>query len=165
MVPTYKYLGIHLDNKLDWSLNTDALYRKKQSRLFFLRRLRSLDISREMLQMFYQSVMASALFYAAVCCGGSVKHKDARRLDKLAERAGSVIGSRLDSLEAVVERRTQKKVEVILNYTDPPLHNIFMDQRNSNSGQLISLRCRTERYRRSFIPTAISLYNSLAIGR
>ncbi len=108
-----------------------------------------------MLQMFYQSVMASALFYAAFCWGGSVKHKDARRLDKLVERAGSVIGTRLDSLEAVVERRTQKKVEAILNYTDPPLHNIFMDQRNSDSGQLIFLRCRTERYRRSFIPADI----------
>ena len=28
--------GIFMDNKLDWSLNTDALYKKGQSRLFFL---------------------------------------------------------------------------------------------------------------------------------
>lgn len=27
LVPTYN-LGVHLNNKLDWSLNTDALYKK-----------------------------------------------------------------------------------------------------------------------------------------
>ncbi|KAG5265425.1 hypothetical protein AALO_G00242350 [Alosa alosa] len=43
VVSTYKYLGLHLDNKLDWSANTDALYKKGQSRLYFLRRLRSFN--------------------------------------------------------------------------------------------------------------------------
>lgn len=104
MVPTYKYLGVHLDNNLDWSLNTDTLYRKGQSRLFFFRTLISLDICRKMLYMFYQSVVACALFYAVVCWGGSIKHKNAKQLDKLVERAGFVFGTRLDTLGAVVER-------------------------------------------------------------
>ncbi len=56
--------------------------------------------------MFCQSVVASVLFNAAVCWGGSIKHKDVRRLDKLVERAGSVTGTRLDSLGSVVERCT-----------------------------------------------------------
>ena len=38
-VCTYKYLGVHLDNKLDWSANSQALYKKGQSRLYFLRKL------------------------------------------------------------------------------------------------------------------------------
>ena len=71
VVQSYRYLGVHLDSKLDWSVNTDAVYRKGQSRLFFLRRLRSFDICGEMLHMFYQSVVASTIFYAAVCWGGS----------------------------------------------------------------------------------------------
>ena len=33
VVTTYKDLAIHLDNKLDWLSNTDALYKKGQSRL------------------------------------------------------------------------------------------------------------------------------------
>lgn len=28
-VGTYKYLSVHLNNKLDWSDNTDALYKKR----------------------------------------------------------------------------------------------------------------------------------------
>lgn len=50
VVPSYKYLGVYLDNKLDWSLNTDALYKKGHSRLFFLRKLRSFNICSKMQQ-------------------------------------------------------------------------------------------------------------------
>ena len=63
MVDTYKFLGVHLNNKLDWSDNTEALYRKGQSRLFFLRRLRSFNVCTRLLWMFYQSVVASATFF------------------------------------------------------------------------------------------------------
>ena len=38
VVSVYKYLGVHLNNKLDWSRDTDALYKKGQSRLHLLRR-------------------------------------------------------------------------------------------------------------------------------
>ncbi|KAI3374554.1 hypothetical protein L3Q82_021128 [Scortum barcoo] len=70
VVHTYKYLGVQLDDKLDWTANTDALCRKGQSRLYFLRRLASFNICKKLLQIFYQSVVASALLYAVVCWGG-----------------------------------------------------------------------------------------------
>ncbi|KAI3375475.1 hypothetical protein L3Q82_003809 [Scortum barcoo] len=47
VVHTYKYLGVQLDDKLDWTANTDALCRKGQSRLYFLRRLASFNILQE----------------------------------------------------------------------------------------------------------------------
>ncbi|KAI4900264.1 hypothetical protein NFI96_005038 [Prochilodus magdalenae] len=64
MVKTYRYLGLHLDERLDW---------------------------RKLLQMFYQTVVSSCLFYAVVCWGGTVKKRDEMRLDKLVRRAGSVV--------------------------------------------------------------------------
>ncbi|TWW56097.1 Homeodomain-interacting protein kinase 1 [Takifugu flavidus] len=69
-VQTYKYLGLWLDNRLDWTSNTRQLYKKTQSRMYFLRRLRSFNICRKLLWMFYQSVVASILSYAVVCWGG-----------------------------------------------------------------------------------------------
>ncbi|KAI3375437.1 hypothetical protein L3Q82_021922 [Scortum barcoo] len=36
-VEHYKYLGVHLNSRLDWSTNTDAPYKKERSRLYFLR--------------------------------------------------------------------------------------------------------------------------------
>ena len=44
MVEEYKYLGVHIDNKLNWSKHAEALYKKGQSHLYFLRRLRSFNI-------------------------------------------------------------------------------------------------------------------------
>ncbi|KAI3352789.1 hypothetical protein L3Q82_019367, partial [Scortum barcoo] len=35
IVDSYKYLGVHLDNKLDRTINTDAIYKKGQSLLVF----------------------------------------------------------------------------------------------------------------------------------
>ncbi|KAI3352485.1 hypothetical protein L3Q82_005441 [Scortum barcoo] len=61
---------------------SDFQYRKGQSRLYFLRRLASFNICKKLLQIFYQSVVASTLLYAVVCWGG-LKKKDAARLDKL----------------------------------------------------------------------------------
>ena len=96
VVQSYRYLGVHLHSKLVWS---DAAYRKGQSRLFFLRKLRSFDVCGEMLHMFYQSVVA-------------------RRLDKLIQKAGSVLGRCLDSLGVVVERRMWIKLSDIMDNTN-----------------------------------------------
>ncbi|KAF7649195.1 hypothetical protein LDENG_00145510 [Lucifuga dentata] len=104
-VESYKYLGVHLNNKLDWSVNTDVLYKKGQSRLHLLRRLRT----------FYYTVVASAIFYAVVCWGGGCTDRDRNRVNKLERRASSV---------------------------------------------LIHPRCKKKRYRRSFIPTAVRLFNN-----
>ncbi|KAL3050872.1 hypothetical protein OYC64_001194 [Pagothenia borchgrevinki] len=71
VVEDYKYLGVHLDNGLKWRINTDAVYKKGMSRLYFLRKLRSFNVCSKMLEIFYQSVVARALFFAAVCWGGA----------------------------------------------------------------------------------------------
>ncbi|KAL3048234.1 hypothetical protein OYC64_006918 [Pagothenia borchgrevinki] len=83
VVEVYKYLGVHLDNGLNWRINTDAVYKKGMSRLYFLRKLRSFNVCSKMLEIFYQSVVASALFFAAVCWGGSIRAGDTSRIKKL----------------------------------------------------------------------------------
>ncbi|KAI3368146.1 hypothetical protein L3Q82_007811 [Scortum barcoo] len=66
-VEDYKYLGVVIDNRLDWKSNTEAVYKKGMSRLYFLRKLRSFKVGSRMLKIFYQSVVASAIFFAAAC--------------------------------------------------------------------------------------------------
>ena len=66
IVGHYRYLGVVIDNKLDWAKNTKVLYKKGQSCLYFLRRLSSFNICWTMLRFFYESVVASAILF---CCG------------------------------------------------------------------------------------------------
>ena len=105
---SYKYLGVVLDNKLEWSANIDTVYRKRQN-LFFLRWLRSFDVCSDMLCMFYHTIIESTLFYAVVCWGSCTTDTNCRRLDKLVKKASSVVGRRLDPLSAVVEQRMRRK--------------------------------------------------------
>ncbi|KAI4894895.1 hypothetical protein NFI96_003892 [Prochilodus magdalenae] len=147
-VEDYKYLGVHIDNKLDWSKNTDALYRKGQSRLYFLRRLRSFNICRTMLRIFYESVVASAILYAVACWGSRLRVADANRLNKLIRKASDVVGVELDSLMAVSERRTLAKLQTIMDNGSHPLYHTVMSHRSTFSARLIQPKCTTERHRR-----------------
>ncbi len=129
-----------MDNKLDWTSNTNHLYSKGQSRLYFLRRLRSFKICRKLLWMFYQSVVASILFYTVVCWGGSTSKKDTFRLDKLIRRAGSVVGMKLDSLVTVAEKRTLDKLLDIMDDASHPLHTVIINQRSLFGERLLLLQ-------------------------
>ncbi|XP_036422632.1 uncharacterized protein LOC118805727 [Colossoma macropomum] len=158
-VGTYRYLGVHLDNKLDWSCNTLTVYKRGQSRLYFLRRLRTFGVCTKLLWTFYQSVTASALFYAVVCWGSSINKSALNKRNKLIRKAGSVVGVKLDSLEVVAEQRMLNKLLAILDNTSHPLHATLDKQRSTFRGRLLQLRCVKERRVRSFLRTAIRLYN------
>ena len=159
VVGTYMYLGVHLDNKLDWSANTDAIYKKGQSRLYFLRRLRSFNVCSKLLGLFYQFVVASVLFYAVVCWGGSTKKRDAGRLEKLIKKAGSVVGTELECVTSVADKRTLSKLLTIMDNGNHPLYSTITQQKSLISWRLRSLTCKTDRLNKSFVPRAIRLYN------
>ena len=113
-----------------------------------------------MLQMFYQSVVASTIFFAVVSWGAGIKAKDANRLNKLIKKAGSVVGSKLVTLEEVVEHRMLAKLLVIMDNVSHPLHETRDKLKSSFSNRLIQPRCLKERHRKSFLPGAIRLYNA-----
>lgn len=69
--------------KLDLKTNTTVLYKKAQSRLYFIKSLRSFE---HLLQMSYKSVVATVIMYAVVCCGSNIKVVDIIR------RVGFVLG-------------------------------------------------------------------------
>lgn len=69
-----------------------------------------LDWSRHLLHI--------AIFYAVVCWGGSMMVADAKRLNRLFRKAGSVVGKELDTLETVAERRRLFIFQVIMDDTN-----------------------------------------------
>ena len=91
--------------------------------------------------------------------GSSITAADTNRLDKLLRRAGSVLGTSLEPVSAVAEKRMLSKLLSIMDNASHPLHDTLVRQRSTFSNRLILPRCTTERHRRSFLPTAIRLYN------
>lgn len=54
MVQTYKYQGVYLENNLDWLANTEVLHWKSQRWVHLVYKLRSFDVCRDLLYMFYE---------------------------------------------------------------------------------------------------------------
>ena len=101
---------------LDWKYGTETVYRNGQSRFYFLRK-HSMCAAR-CCKVLYQSVVASAIFFAAICWGNSIRAGDCKKLNQL--KAGSVLGA---ALELVVERRMLRKLLNIMGNTTYPLNN------------------------------------------
>ncbi|KAI3367324.1 hypothetical protein L3Q82_008367 [Scortum barcoo] len=130
VVSSHRYLGVQLDEKLDWRSHTESVYRKGQSRLYFLRRLRSFNICPPLLQSVYHTVVASALFFAVVCWGEGLRTADKNRLNKLIKKAGSVVGTELPLLQQVTEGRMLSKLQAILTNASHPLHALEHKYKN-----------------------------------
>ena len=94
-----------------------------------------------MLLMFSQSVVASAIFFAVVCWGTSMKAKDTNRLNKLIRKADSIGGSRLATLEEVVEQMMMTKLLDIMNNTSHFLTETVNILRSSFSNGMIQPHC------------------------
>ncbi|XP_054628152.1 uncharacterized protein LOC129179220 isoform X2 [Dunckerocampus dactyliophorus] len=91
--------------------------------------------------------------------GGSTD-RDRSRINRLIRRASSVLDGPLDCVEEVGERRMLAKLTSIMDNTSHPLHDTVVSLGSSFSSRLLHPRCKKERFRRSFIPTAVRLYNT-----
>ena len=161
IVDTYKYLGVTIDNKLAWSYHIDKVYSKTQSRLFFLRKLRSFNVCNRMLRMFYDTIICSVFSFAIVCWGGNATERDKNRLNKLIKRAGSCVGQNLDNIDTILVRYLQSKATKIEKEQWHPLHSTLMLQKSNSSSRTkyVLPSIRTDRYGKSFIPSCIKLLN------
>ena len=60
-VESFKFLGVHITDKLKWSTNTDSVVKKAQQCLFNLRRLKKFGLSPKTLTYFYRCTIESIL--------------------------------------------------------------------------------------------------------
>ena len=69
VVEEYKYLGTVIDNKLNFSSHIDEIYKKANSRMFFVRKLCKLNVSNKIMDLFYSSILQSVFFHFLYAVG------------------------------------------------------------------------------------------------
>ena len=106
------------------------------------------------------TLVASVVSYAVVSWVGGCSECDKNRLNRLIKRASSVCGCPLDPIEVVGERRVLAKLSSIMDNTSHPLHLTVRALSSSFRDRLIHPKCKKERFHRSFIPSAVRLYNA-----
>ena len=159
VVTTYKYLGTIIDNKLTWNDNTEAIVKKCQQRMFFLRKLNSFGVDKTILTLFYSSFIESVLTFSFICWYFNLSVKNRNNLQKIVSLCSKVIGEQQRDLTLFCERQTLRKAHSILADCEHVLYPEFelLPSRRR-------FRCpafKTIRRRHSFVPTAVRILNDL----
>ena len=108
-VDCFKFLGTIISSDLAWENNTDAVVKKAQQRLFFLRQLKKFGLRREILVQFYCSAIESILTFSICVWFGGISHRQRSRLDRVVKTASKIIGNELTSLTAIYKDRSRKE--------------------------------------------------------
>jgi len=155
----YKYLGSIIDSRLDWSANALALLKKGNQRLYFLKKLKAFGVGPRPLELFYKATTESVAAFNILCHFGSLKEHDRARLSRITKVAGRLVGHPVTDFQTLFETRAKKKLRAIQLDQTHPLCDVIHQHVSDRSGRLISFASRTERLRRSFLPTAVRLVN------
>ena len=125
--------------------------------MFFLRKLKAVNVDTTILDLFYKSVVQSVLAFCIVCWFGNLSEKDKKLVNRLAKSARRLGCKDVVNFEELYEATVNKKRSTILKDESHPL---FMYYRFLPSNiRLSSIYCRTSRYKDSFVPSSIRLFN------
>ncbi|KAK3567274.1 hypothetical protein QTP86_015798, partial [Hemibagrus guttatus] len=81
-VESFRFLGTTISQDLKWDTHIDAIIKKAQQRLYFLRQLRKFNLPQELLTQFYSAVIESVLCTSITVWFGSATKSDIRRLQR-----------------------------------------------------------------------------------
>ena len=159
IVSTYKYLGITVDDQLNWQAHSALTFKKMNQRLFLLRKLRSFNIDTKILSLFYKSCIESVLLFCLMSYGGNCNAKDKNKFDSLIRKACKISGNPFECFDSLLEHICVKKIKSINQDITHPLYPQVMT--SPRSGRPILPKVRLERYRNNFIPFALKLLSLL----
>ena len=155
-VDTYKYLGVVFNSKLNWKENINSVLKKVNSRIYCMRKLRSFGVNSDMLVTFYNAVICSIIMFGSACWGGNISKLE--RGWKRLKKAGHVVGKPLDSFKTLHEKRLYRKLTQIFNDPTHPMRHYFDSRRSNRIGRFLLPRTNTNRYKASFLPSALSVF-------
>ena len=157
-VNEYKYLGFMIDNQLKGSCNTDMVTKKCNQRLHFLRILNNMHVDKVIISLFYKSTLESIINFSITAWYGRLSCKCKNRLGRIVKKAKK-LRAETKVIDELYQEGVIKQVDKIMNDASHPLHSQYVFLR---SGRRLALPTqRTDRYRKSFIPKSILLFNHL----
>ena len=153
----FKYIGITFDCKLKWSNQSTLIVSKCKQRLFFLRLLNSFGVKNDILHIFCTYIIESIICYNISLWWSSMNENDKKAFNRITKPAAKVTQSELTSIDDLYYNIVINKVKT--NH-GKQLSFIARLLCMRTSTRLRALSCRTQRARKSFVPTSIHVTNS-----
>ena len=169
-----KFLGVHIDNHLSFSVNVEKSISKCDSRIFLLRQLKILGMDVKGLKTFYCSNIRSLLSYAAPAWFSMLSDTDMGKLEKVQHAATRVMLPHLDyeerlqvldipTLQKFLLDISERHFYKIVGDVSHPLHNRItfnycrVSSRNHTTYK--PQRARTQKRSKSFFQFFMSRHN------
>ena len=157
-VAQYKYLGVTVQNDLKWDLHLSSQAKKASQRLYHLRKMRDFKVSRRIQELFYLATIESILLFASPVWAAGCTQQSMKNLDRVQRRARRIIGCNIKPWKDTAKTRTVALANKMMNDDDHPLTKFF--RRLPSGKRLSQLKIRTSRFKRTFVPSSITLLNS-----
>ena len=106
---TFKYLGTVLDSNLSFTTHADTVCKKANQRMYLIRKLKTFDVDKKMLEMIYSSLVESILTFNIITFYGHLTVKQKNRLNKIVNIATKLINLKQKSLNNLYQQAISKK--------------------------------------------------------
>ena len=159
-VESFKFLGVHITDKLNWSTHTDRVVKIAQQRFFNLRRLKKFGLSPKTLTNFCRCTIKSILSGCITTWYGNCSAHNRKALQMVVRFAQRITGGTLPALQGTYTTRYHRKAKKIIKDNNHPSHCLFTPLSSKRRGQYRCIKAGTERLKNSFYLKAIRLLNS-----
>ena len=85
-VSDYKYLGVTVNDKLDWSVHAQNVMSKVNQRMYLVMKLKSFGVDGVLVSLFYNAVVQSLMSFCVIVWGGNLACKEVCQFDRVAMR-------------------------------------------------------------------------------
>ena len=176
-----KLLGVFLNEGMTWHTHVDYILKRARKNFFVLYRARQFAFCRTTLLTLYHWFLRTILEYAAPVWHAGITREQANKIERIQKRCFRIIlkdayTSYEEALvllgqESLHQRREMLTLRLARSMLRSPVHRGLLPPtlgaihgRNTrHRGRLQPVRCRTERYRKSFVPYAVKMLNTLGI--
>ncbi len=172
-VNSFKLLGVTVTDTLKWEENVSKICAKAGTRLHFLKLLKRAGMPANELINYYKTVIRPVIEYGSTVWQANITDDQTHRLDAVQRRAERIIYCdtvkndeqlNLTPLKSRFDSQAKRFFQSLLEPTSC-LHDILPAARNQDiigklrqANKLPLLSARTERYKCSFLPNALSNY-------
>ena len=107
-VESFKFLGVHITNKLSWSKHTKTVVKRSRQNLVPLRSLKRFGMGLQILKRFYSCTIKSILTSCITTWYGNCSASDHKVLQRGGRRAQYISGVKLPAIQNLYKMWCQR---------------------------------------------------------
>jgi gmma-aminobutyric acid receptor subunit gamma len=122
---SFKFLGVHITNKLAWSKHSKTFVKRARQNLFPLKRLKRFGMGPQILKRLYSCTIESIITCCITAWYGNCSASDHKALQRVVRTAQYITGTKLPAIQDLYTRRCQRKAQKIVRDSSHLRHRLF----------------------------------------